>query len=629
MLDFRNTGVHSPTLTGSSQIEAYRPLRLPTVLIAAPQLGGISTTLSAYESLLVRGFDVDAVLCTREDYYENWKYLSAWFAKRHIHFATLEPPGPFLSDPAEDEAQMREYYTKLTERQEEVPAVIAHLQRAHSQRLQALQAAPQEARDHFWWPFLQHQHIQSPKQVINIDSAHRDHFETFVPEPTPSQQHQSLLQPTLDGSASWWTQCLGHANPELALAAAYAAGRYGHVIFPQAVHAPALSLAKRLVRTVGRDWASKVFFSDDGSTGMEVAIKMALRAYSKRYDVSQAERPDLGILGLKGSYHGDTIGAMDASEKSVYSKSVEWYRGRGFWLDPPTVGLANGEATVMFEGTQWQHKQQQPVRFQDLTSIYDVESRLHSDLADTYRQHILDHIKQATSGPEPVRLGALVLEPVIMGAGGMLFVDPLFQRMLVDVVRSPEAASALGLPSASTASSSSSSPTDWKTLPVVFDEVFTGLHRVGPLTASDLLGCKPDVACFAKILTGGLVPMSVTLATQDMFDTFMGETKVEALLHGHSYTAHPVGCAVANRTLEMLEQLDFSVAQQQWGSSKSTTNWSLWDKSAVERLSSLPAVDSAMALGCVISLKLVNTSQTQGELQVMSRAFSSSLPLAD
>lgn len=598
-----DAGVHSPTLSGSSQADTYRPLRLPTILIAAPQLGGISTTLSAYESLTMRGFDVDAVLCMKESYYENWTYLSQYFQKRNIHFAAISSPPKPLPNAQDDEGQMHRYYSQLVQTQQEIPQTIELLQQRHARRLEALEAAPQEARDHFWWPFLQHQHIQSPSQVMNIDSAHRDHFETFTLSPA-SDPSRSAIQPTLDGSASWWTQCLGHSNPELALTAAYAAGRYGHVIFPQAVNEPALNLAKRMLDTVGQNWASKVFFSDDGSTGMEVALKMGLRAYSKRHAIPQEERAELGILGLKGSYHGDTIGAMDAAEKSVYSKSVEWYRGRGFWLEPPTVGLKDGKAIVSLNGS---HSSEKTIEFDSLSAIYDVEARLDSALAIRYRQEILANLTEATEGPEPVRLGALVIEPVIMGAGGMLFVDPLFQRLLVDVVRSPEGAAALKLPA------SSRDAQGWSNLPVVFDEVFTGLHRVGPLTASDLLGCKPDVACFAKILTGGLVPMSVTMTTQEIYDTFLGETKTEALLHGHSYTAHPIGCAVASRTLELLEQLDHSENQQQWSdTSAEGLNWSLWDRSAVERLSHLDIVKSVMALGCVLAVKLVNTSDTQG-----------------
>lgn len=566
----------------------------------------------------MRGFDIDAVLCMREEYYENWSYLSEVFGKRGIHFATVSPPAPFLPNPAEDEQQMREYYQRITEKEDAIPAVIERLQQSHAKRLAALEAAPREAREHFWWPFLQHQHVESDSQVLNIDSAHRDCFETFTdsastPTTLTANRSSSLLQPTYDGSASWWTQCLGHSNPDLALAAAYAAGRYGHVIFPQAVYEPALDLSKRLLECVGKHWASKVFFSDDGSTGMEVALKMALRAYSKRYAIAEAERPNLGILGLKGSYHGDTIGSMDASEKSVYSKSVEWYRGRGFWLDPPTVAIKGDQAAVSFDGQQWQDEDgctKEDACFSNLAEVYDVEARLNSPLAHLYRNHILSMLQMATSGPDPVQLGALVLEPVVMGAAGMLFVDPLFQRTLVDTVRSPAAAATLA-----TEKSDRNDSKGWANLPVVFDEVFVGLYRLGKASASDFLGCKPDVACFAKILTGGLVPMSVTLASQEIYDTFLGPTKVEALLHGHSYTAHPVGCSVANKALEILDQLDMVPYMSQWSDDASATVpavWSLWDQAVVEKLATLETVESAMALGCVLAIKLVNTTEIQG-----------------
>lgn len=570
----------------------------------------------------MRGFDVDAVLCMREEYYENWSYLSEVFGKRGIHFATVSAPAPFLPDPTEDEQQMREYYQRITEKEDVIPAVIERLQQSHTDRLSALEAAPREARQHFWWPFLQHQHVQSESQVMNIDSAYRDCFETFTnfastPTTLTTNKSSSLLQPTYDGSASWWTQCLGHSNPDLALAAAYAAGRYGHVIFPQAVYEPALNLSKRLLATVGKHWASKVFFSDDGSTGMEVALKMALRAYSKRYAVAEAERPNLGILGLKGSYHGDTIGSMDASEKSVYSKSVEWYRGRGFWLDPPTVAMKGDHAAVSFDGPQWHDENgctKEDAHFRSLSEVYDVEARLDSPLARVYREHILSMLHTATNGPDAVQLGALVLEPVVMGAGGMLFVDPLFQRILVDTVRSPAAAACLATGTSRTGESATV-PEGWANLPVVFDEVFVGLYRLGKASASEFLGCNPDVACFAKILTGGLVPMSVTLASQEIYNTFLGPTKVEALLHGHSYTAHPVGCSVANKALELLGQLDMVPYASQWLDDASGTTpavWSLWDKAVVEKLVTLDSVESAMALGCVLAIKLVNTSEVQG-----------------
>jgi dethiobiotin synthetase/adenosylmethionine--8-amino-7-oxononanoate aminotransferase len=121
--------------------------------------------------------------------------------------------------------------------------------------------------------------------VTVIDSAHSDFYsvsnKSVVDDPSSKD---SVLSPQFDGSASWWTQVLGHAHPSLTLAAARASGRYGHVLFPQAVHLPALKLAEKLIHDgPGKGWASRAFFSDNGSTGMEVTLKMAIRAYSSRH----------------------------------------------------------------------------------------------------------------------------------------------------------------------------------------------------------------------------------------------------------------------------------------------------------------------------------------------------------
>ena len=149
--------------------------------------------------------------------------------------------------------------------------------------------------------------------------------------------------------------------------------------------------------------------------------------------------------------------------------------------------------------------------------------------------------------------GTLILEPVVMGAGGMIFVDPLFQRVLIDTVRTNRDLFPSCAPTPSP--TSTATPPIWQGLPIIFDEVFVGLYRLGRPTTSSFLGAAvhPDLACYAKILTGGLVPMAVTLASDAIFQAFWGNQKVDALLHGHSYTAHPIGCTIANRTLDILE----------------------------------------------------------------------------
>jgi dethiobiotin synthetase/adenosylmethionine--8-amino-7-oxononanoate aminotransferase len=120
------------------------------------------------------------------------------------------------------------------------------------------------------------------------------------------------------------SQSHGHASEPLTLAAAQAAGRYGHVLFPSGTHEAALNLAEKLLSTVGKGWASRVFYSDNGSTGIEVALKMAIRAAGRRYGWVGNEGDQVGVIGLRGGYHGDTIGSMDASEASTFNKAVDW-----------------------------------------------------------------------------------------------------------------------------------------------------------------------------------------------------------------------------------------------------------------------------------------------------------------
>ncbi|GAA5956676.1 hypothetical protein JCM21900_002334 [Sporobolomyces salmonicolor] len=634
-------GVHSPTLTGTSQLDAFRPLLPPTLLIASHALGGISTTISAYESLLLRGYDVDAVLVFKESYYANYEYFQKWFAERGIQVAVVEEPPAQVPSASEDAANLEAYYAQLESAS--LQTVVERLQKTHLDRISNLETAPRRTLDQVWWPFVQHGLVKHESDVMVIDSAHRDHFSVFSTEsstdssssapsvspvvspsaqpggssthPSPcSPTSPSLLNPVFDGSASWWTQCLGHANPELTLAAAHSAGRFGHVMFPTATNLPALTLAERMLSTVGSGWANRVFFSDDGSTGMEVALKMALRAFADREKLSRAEGRKLAVLGLKGSYHGDTIGAMDACEGSVYSERVEWYEGRGYWLEAPAVRIEKGQVVVRRAGGR-------ESRFGSLTEVYDVEKRVKEDeLAEVYRREIEEELKARLEKGDGIRFGTLILEPVVMGAGGMIFVDPLYQRILIDVVRTNRRL----FPSSSTSSSSASPSTPvWSGLPIIFDEVFVGLHRLGRATASSFLGVstKPDIACYAKILTGGLVPMSVTLASDAVFQAFLGENKVDALLHGHSYTAHAVGCGVANKTLEILERMgrkgEWDAAKQDWAerpdsstgsvatdSSLAKSVWSLWSSPFVQDLSSLPSVDGVMALGAVLAIHL-------------------------
>ncbi|KAJ7749061.1 PLP-dependent transferase [Mycena maculata] len=591
-------GVHSPTLSGVTQVDCYRPLFLPTILIGDSRLGGISATISAYESLLLRGYVVEAVLLFRDEYYRNSDFLTPYFTERGIDVTAVDPPPPILSDASENFASTERYYERLISEDSILP-VLRNLDTRHERRLAELTSMPRRSLDAFWWPFVQHDLIKGEKDVTVIDSASSDFFSVYDAHGT---EGASALESQLDGSASWWTQALGHAHPTLTLAAARASGRYGHVMFPQVTHAPALQLAERLLHDgPGKGWASRVFFSDDGSTGMEVALKMALRAFSVHRCLQGADRKALGVLGLRGSYHGDTIGAMDAcAEEGVYT--CEWHNAKGYWFDPPTVSIQDGHPIITLPPAlaAAAAPSDSTVASGSLSSVYDVPARLSTPLVEVYRTYIRNTLRSLERAGG-LQLAALVLEPLVMGAGGMIFVDPLFQRVLVDVVRGR------GPPPPST---DSDTPAPWRGLPVIFDEVFVGLYRLGMESTIPLLGVSPDISVHAKILTGGLVPLAATLASDSIFQAFYSTDKAEALLHGHSYTAHPLGCEVANETLRLVEKESrseaWAAAQARWevAPGKPGVVWSLWDPQFIQTVSRMDAVAEVMALGTVLAIKV-------------------------
>ena len=410
-------GVHSPGPNGSSQADLYRPLRLPIVLVADSRLGGISSSISAYESLLLRGYDVHSVLLFRDDYYQNHEYLRHYFQDKSIPLVPLSPPPsrPQAQDvdaAARDEEAMATYYRHVSQ-STDVGSLLDQMTAKNTERIDRLEAMASRAQQTIWYPFTQH-HGMQPKDITAIDSAYDDYFQTLVPT---DDSQAPKLQATFDGSASWWTQGLGHGNPALALSAAYAAGRYGHIMFPGNIHEPALSLAEKLLEGIGNPRLQKIFYTDNGSTGMEVAVKMGLRAACQRYGWD-ASTEQISILGLKGSYHGDTIGVMDCSEPSTYNKKVEWYRGRGYWFDFPQVRMSQGVWRVDVPESLRPHLGAD-LEFPSLGAVFDVEQRVHTDEGKRYREYIRATIADLVQ--QGMKFGSLIMEPIILGAGGMLF----------------------------------------------------------------------------------------------------------------------------------------------------------------------------------------------------------------
>jgi dethiobiotin synthetase/adenosylmethionine--8-amino-7-oxononanoate aminotransferase len=185
--------------------------------------------------------------------------------------------------------------------------------------------------------------------------------------------------------------------------------------------------------------------------------------------------------------------------------------------------------------------------------------------------------------------------------------DPLFQRCLVDVVREhPELFSNAAAPQQSPS---------WSGLPVIFDEVFTGLYRLGRPTSASFLDVHPDIVVNAKLLTGGLIPLCTTAASEEIFDAFSSPEKSDALLHGHSYTAHAVGCTVAVDSLKTMAKLhtdgSWDAYRDDWCSKSSASSaastpavWSVWSHGLLQDLSCADSVESVFAIGTVLSISL-------------------------
>lgn len=188
-------------MSGSTQVNAYRPLLLPTILVGDPKLGGISSTISAYESLLLRGYHIDSVAMFRDSYYRNYEYLAHYFADQKVPFYSVAHPPDKVEDDAEKNYRVtQEYYSSLSSEAKgsEVMLLDDQLDHAHRQRIATLGTMYKRTMDVVWWPFVQHGMVKEQKDVMIIDSASGDFFSVFDPS-SASSDYSSMVSHTFDG----------------------------------------------------------------------------------------------------------------------------------------------------------------------------------------------------------------------------------------------------------------------------------------------------------------------------------------------------------------------------------------------------------------------------------------------
>jgi adenosylmethionine---8-amino-7-oxononanoate aminotransferase len=280
----------------------------------------------------------------------------------------------------------------------------------------------------------------------------------------------------IDGIASWWTACHGYNHPHIRAALERQVAHLPHVMFGGLVHEQALTLARRLTGLLAPADLDRVFFSESGSVAAEVALKMAMQ-----YWINRGDRNRTRILAFHGGYHGDTIGTMAVS-------------------DP------HGGMHAAFRGLLPQQI------IADLPADEPSIAAFEALLADRTGE-----------------IAAIIVEPLVQGAGGMRFHDG-------QVLRRLRAAA------------------DRYDILLIFDEIFTGFGRTGSLFAFQAAGVVPDIVTLAKALTGGTLPLAATIARNKVFDAFWSDDPAQALMHGPTFMANALACAAANASLDLFER---------------------------------------------------------------------------
>ena len=322
----------------------------------------------------------------------------------------------------------------------------------------------------------------------------------------------------IDAISSWWVTLHGHSEPSIAAAIGRQALQLEQVIFANFSHPPAETLATRLSALTGLE---RLFFSDNGSTAVEVALKIAWQWWRNQ----GSERRQL--IAFEGAYHGDTFGAMALGDRSLFTA--------------PYDELLFNVARIPWPHTHW--------------GDGDVEQR---------EAAALEQLEQALRTPT----AALILEPLIQGASGMRLVRPSFLRAVAERV---QASGAL----------------------LIADEVMTGFGRTGALFACQRAGIQPDLIALSKGLTGGFLPMGVTMARERLYQGFISDTPSHTFFHGHSFTANPLGCAAALASLDLLQHNPERYQQ-----------FEARHRPALEQLSNHPRVKQVRCLGTMAAFEL-------------------------
>jgi adenosylmethionine-8-amino-7-oxononanoate aminotransferase len=428
-------GPLSPLTDEVLQIELIRALALPVILVSSAALGAIGRTLAGVRSLDGVSLAAIALLGKKDEFAQEQ-------ISRHI------PDIPVTSLPLPVERWTQE--AVASQASVARPALEKCLLDRSEPRINDFAAD----RNLIWHPYTPLRTEDNPLPVI----AAQDEFLTLADG-----------RRVIDGISSWWTILHGHRTPTIMAAIREATHRLDHVLFAGATHADAVELAGYLLGSMPWSAGGRVFYSDNGSTAVEVALKMAYQYWCHRGEPRRTL-----FVGFEHGYHGDTFGAMSVGRDPVFF-------GR---FDP-----------LLFRSLQT------PMRA-DL-------------LADALREH----------GGE---VAAVIIEPLVQGAGGMRMHSPQELAAIAEVCRQHDVL-------------------------LIADEVMTGFGRTGSLWAFEQAAIAPDLVCVAKGITGGVLPLAATLASPGVVDAFDTPDRAKTFFHGHSFTANPIACAAAVANWKLMQ----------------------------------------------------------------------------
>lgn len=347
--------------------------------------------------------------------------------------------------------------------------------------------------EHLWHPYTQE---KTAKANLLVHKAYEEFIEII--------DENGETKKIIDAISSWWVNIHGHCNPYIQEKIKSQLAKHEQVIFAGFTHELAIELVAKLMKVLPKvdifcdenkqRSLSKAFFSDNGSTAVEVAIKMAIQYF---YNKNQAKKNR--VITFKNAYHGDTVGTMSVGDTSTFHHA---FKSILFPVDKVSCPHDFLENKKFFSDTDKAEAEQQALE----ALIKEIESKDN------------EH-------------AALIIEPLVQGAGGMKFHSELFLQKIREICNHYE-------------------------ILLIADEVFTGFGRTGTMFACEQASIVPDMICLSKGLTAGFMPMGLTFTTEEVYSAFYDDSRLKTFFHGHSYTGNSLACAAGIASLDLFAKTE-------------------------------------------------------------------------